>query len=822
MASLADTITNNMKLVRQADGTLAYVPTPTNELSDQAGLSSSPTTPIGMSMIGGTTAKQQDMAGSTNQLRSAQTQALEPANQLSTAIRQRTNTRPATSSEEAYRKQSEALQGLSTVPGRVQSLIQSKLSNLSMDNQLQVSPDADIQAMAVPGTKVDYSGLKASLTKLQANPQDMVALSQVNTSLGRNPTTILTPEEISRLYKSSVDTIASGVGGNLPRDITVGDLVSVPGFSYTTKQLSEILGIPEAEVGAMNMEALQDVISEQIKRPYAATQTQASSPLLGQAERGAYKQVGQELSTTGVTATEAAMNRLQQSVQQGNLVEFNGKTYTVQELLGDHGVTEAVTNYLQAPEGSETRLELEKSEPELVNFIKSHYDALEGLRSTLGESASQLKSIQDTEATQAQVGNVRLSDDIMKAVDVNWGKIVPVATSSKLVETLRGMGNTKGQVAATTLNSIAQAHPDLVSELPSLSADQIKSLANPVVLTELDRNRDTINKLTRVESTGNIDEALQLITGNSTINASAIQALLDEDKARKAIGLPTSGISKYVDIDGDGHVDPAESIIQQVKASTRANSLSDVTSGIDNTWKPPSDILNSPMLSPDQQRVRTQLGQYINDGTFTAQELVQAGLGQEDLKLLDSMGILNQIRSSAPLGESSTTKALVDSAIRAPIIAKTNQVLKTYEVPPADILIKGKHSIEAMQSQFDTAQANLLGLSALRKSIVATGDADQYDLKAIDNQISALQSSRDKLRKWLSDHPAPVKPIPPIPEPAKSKPMDQQIESMIKEAKGKIGSVKGGILSPAIGIPTSIGTAIESKIEGPLKKWMGK
>jgi hypothetical protein len=546
MATLQQTLRGlpqaDTQLTRGPGGVLQQKKT-LQQATQQAGLSAAPTTPM-MALSLGVSPDVAKMTGTEQQMNAALKQASEPV-QLQTALR-RQQPRTQVSAQEQVRLQKSAeMQGLGGLGDRVTNFIDTEMQKLA------TAPVEVKAATTFEGKDISGLNLAPDLEILRKNPNDTEAMVRVQGALGMDASKQLTADQINSLYESTSQSVGTAAASQIQNELTISDLISDPKFGYDIASLSGLLGVPEADLANYSVNQLSDKINEIASTEFGQTaqmQKQASSPFAGVAERGMARQAGQELSTTGIAAAEAGVQRLADTLERADTVSFAGTNLPVSELLKDETISAVIKDYLESPEGSDIRKELDSTEPALSKFITEHAATLSKAASALGESATSFSQIQkDNKKLQTEpFGGIELNSDLMKQIIPDWGKLsakkIDPSTIPMIAE-LTGKTPQQKQQFANQLNDAAKINPNIAKEVAVLSPEDRKALA---IDSNGKRWRDytyALNDRASIESSDPLDYD-NLITHFSTSLSSPDQ--VNEDLTlQTALDLVGAADSKY-------------------------------------------------------------------------------------------------------------------------------------------------------------------------------------------------------------------------------------------------------------------------------------
>lgn len=589
MATLTETLRKNKQqsqLTRGADGSLQEnSKKDITQLTNENGLATAPTTAIGAGMLGANPDVQK-MMGTPAQLSSAlnkQQDAAKPQANLQTALRQQQARTTATADESQKMTKSADMENLGGLGDRVVNFINTQ------KQLLQTQANA-VSAPAVPGGPSnvpqavaqtqfqgqDISGLAPKLAELRNDPTNMQLMLEVQQSLGMDTTKQLDPSQINSLYEDATSTISRQGASVIDDSLNVSNLINDPNFGYTPAELSELLGVPEAQLTGMSVGQLRDQINKTVEQEFNQSQTlgqQAGSTQLGAAERGLARQAGRDLSATGVRATEADMQNLQSQIANADVVSFAGKKMKVDELLKDETISGIIKEYLEAGPDSELRQQVDASEPALKDFIQKNQAALQDAASKLEAGASEFSKIQQDNKALAKLGTMELDSSIMKALIPQYGslqaqRIDPAAVP--FFQYTQGLTDAGKDRVANTLNTAIEADPSIAQELPTLNAQELNTLGigKPGSNFEkLVKARETRAEIDAIPAE-NIDALVKKAYGE---NPESFQAKVATANVLNALGLDT-GLS--IDVTNIGNLK------EQMLEATPAVSLRDAAKGV--------------------------------------------------------------------------------------------------------------------------------------------------------------------------------------------------------------------------------------------------
>lgn len=445
VANLKDTIKTNSGIFQDSSAA-----------SDAYGRAANPTNPLAASTLG-LNADQAKMAGSSanksSAFRDLAADASTPAGSTSLrdAIR-KDQVDGSMSQEEKDRKASAAKVG--TFTGKLEDRVQA----LSAQYAKGIAPtltvpkvDASTIAAAglVPADGSSPDSLAASINALLAplptDPTQAANAALARTEAGNSvakalgldpadPNLLATLQtKMGQLMPEADDEVAQSVAGAIEDydKVTLdtlfkGDPQGASGTLGSLADLATATGMsadPQASnyVGNLNIPGLKAELEKIGIKDFSYIkdlQRKAADPFTSEAERTAVLRELKSLGASGVRATEADYNKLNDAVKQGQMVTIGGQSMSLEAALSDDRISAQVSNYLKMT--PEQKAEFEASNPDLAKLIN-------GNRSVLTEASKRLDdsieaSADAVLAQRATIGGVQLSDGAMKALMPDFGK----------------------------------------------------------------------------------------------------------------------------------------------------------------------------------------------------------------------------------------------------------------------------------------------------------------------------------------------------------------------------------------------------------------
>ncbi len=457
------------------------------QATQQLGAQVAPTTPLGAE-IAGVGPQSAKMAGTPQQLGAALKAAGEPAPDLQTALRRKQARKEATAEEQQRITKSADMQKLGGLGDRVTNFIDDQMQKLAVtQEQAAIAP-------AAVGTVQEFEGkpvaaIADTLQKLRTATPGTEEYNQllidVNTHFGRDQQgkLPLSATELASLYQSADQTIGAAAGKTI-EDLSVEDLLQDPQFGYDTKQLSELLGVPETEIAGLTVKQLSDKVNQVASTEFGQAQAlrqKAVSPLAGAAERGLAREAGRELSAVGVRASEADVQRIAEAVSRADQVTFAGQVMSAEDALSDDNISAVVKDYLESPEDSDIRKELRESEPELAKFIDSHQAVLTEAAKRIDTGATEFKKVQEDnkKLISDAMGGIPLDPAVQKALfpgSTGLAKKRFTTQDSPILTHLQNKTPDEKKTFASQISEVASINPSTSEEISKLTPEQLATL----------------------------------------------------------------------------------------------------------------------------------------------------------------------------------------------------------------------------------------------------------------------------------------------------------------------------------------------------------
>jgi hypothetical protein len=454
MATLSQTLRGlpqaDEQLVRGPGGVLQRGPT-LKEATKRAGLVSAPTTPMGAEFLG-VDKQVSKMAGTPQQMQAS----------LQTALRTKQFGREATQQEAAAMQKSAEMQKLGGLGDRVSEMVGAELEKLGKP----VTPEGTT-------AQVDLNA-ELAIIRNDPNSQDAMDAMLRLVESGQNL------DNIAKLVPEAATAIGNLAKGLVREPSTIKVAEFLPQLGYDLPTLAGLLEVPEATLQDYTIEQVQNRINELSTQEFTQAQQlqrQAVSPVTGAAERQLAREAGRELSTVGVRASEADMQRLNQAVAQADQVTLFGETRSVGDWLADDEISALIKQIVESPEGSDLRKQVELEAGDFYKFITDNETALKTAATNLDISATKFGGIQST--NKSRYTSVNLSDDAAKIYATALTQPQAREFTADEIPTIAYLNTLVGDAqkkASDALNALAFNNPELAKEVAKLSKEELVKL----------------------------------------------------------------------------------------------------------------------------------------------------------------------------------------------------------------------------------------------------------------------------------------------------------------------------------------------------------
>lgn len=442
-------------------------------LARKTGRAAVPTTPLEGSVIGGNK-DQAKMMGSKASLRSTISNLGSTPDSLQTAQRTAQVRRDATTSEQEKLDKAASIDKLSSLDSRVQNIATGLINQAG-----QAAATSGQLALSEAGAELDPESQQL-LTTLQAaapgSPEALEAARQLNLKMGRTAANLLGPEELKGYFQSNAAQLGAEIAANTADNITVADLPLVDMGFTDSAELAAILGVDPAEIGNLDITALQDKINATIQSEYSRVselEQRANDPAVSAAERAQARKELREAGAIGVRSTETAIDKLADQIENSDTVEFDGREMEITELLNDETLSGLAAKYLEEnpldPTWKET---FRENNPDLANWLDQNSEVLSDAVAGIDDTVKELAAIQEDNKKLATASSgTTLSDEVASIVIPGYGELSAQrvdASATPVLSVLQGKNETHAQNVAEGLEFLHDVDPELAAELAAM------------------------------------------------------------------------------------------------------------------------------------------------------------------------------------------------------------------------------------------------------------------------------------------------------------------------------------------------------------------
>ena len=173
-------------------------------------------------------------------------------------------------------------------------------------------------------------------------------------------------------FMDQATVISNAVAGNMPTDVTVGDLPASAFGMQSSAQMDTLLGVQPGASGQMTIAQATSAISAKQAGSYntAAQWTSIlSDPTTSNALRATATQMLQAMGVTGARSAEASVKSLTQQVQSANTVTFQGQSMSIQQALSSPTVLATIQSLIPgSPSYDPTAAATMAADPNMASF----------------------------------------------------------------------------------------------------------------------------------------------------------------------------------------------------------------------------------------------------------------------------------------------------------------------------------------------------------------------------------------------------------------------------------------------------------------------
>ncbi len=488
-----------------------------------SGMQAPPITPLGLSVLPGTTPDQVKMQGTPNQKSNALRLAIQGQSDLGTRQRQTQSRSQATTEEGKQLSLAEQLSKTGGLGARVPTMVANLVSQ---------AQTAGTQSPLTTNLTTD-AGINTSIQRILSNPMDYASAKLLADQLG-----LPAPVDLP-----SMTAFRTALEGKIPGFAEVASAAALQGQQQALKledtdwqslgfqnsqAAADLLGLTAEQLNGMNITQVVDAIHNEIYKDFQETGTweqRANDPTLGATERAEARSHLKDLGAVGVRSATAGMDRLADDLQEAKQVEINGEFIPVSDLLDSDYVSGLAKSYLEG--SKESQEDFRKNEPDLAKFFDTYKDIIGQVVQNVDAGMQNFANLQMSNSSLAKtaVGDV-FSDDIMKAIFSDWGT---VATRNYLGEIAgrpvfealqgkKGLSETQLHDLHSNITSLSKSNPNIGAEIIQqwTEADlQRYGLLDrgSREFAQFQANIDTVNNLRNFDTAASSDDQVVRLTG---------------------------------------------------------------------------------------------------------------------------------------------------------------------------------------------------------------------------------------------------------------------------------------------------------------------
>jgi len=731
------------------------------QLAGEAGRPSAPTTAVETGVLGGTP-QQQAMAGTPAQKKAV---VAAPTGETQLEQAQTLTAEPVTTAEEEAKKtQAKQLAtSLGTFGAKVSEWVNSAKQKIT-GTKAEIKVDATDKLLGgLPAAKkTDAMDLIKKIAIASNTPGGTVqfgnktlsvmeAEQQLNVILGRDASTVLSPEEKREMYADVATSMSAAVEAGqtaalgADRKITLQDLTTL---GTTPSEVAGLLGIPEADIGNYTITQLQQKIQEVSSQQFnVAQQAQAglSSGALSSADRAALRQYLRNVEQAGIAGAEAAVAGLAQDIDRGRTVTFGGKQYTVEELLESTALNDLVKQFLADPK-SPIAVELTKTEPDFVKWITDNKQGIETLVSKSGETTTAYGGIQ--KANVETLGIIaKEQPELAKKLGYDPKQLRTGKLEAKdlpgAFQSIAALEPGEQQAAAANLSLVEKAAPGQVAGLTKEQVDNL-DLTNPqgvgakYVTAVTDQKR--ADKLRDPQEIA--DEYL-----SADMSIEDIDAALTDSALAEALGLPSGSIGE-LDVNKDGVFDKTDAKALKGKITSSIPSLAEVADGADVTTTRNSFKVTPPRLRGDAGSLYSLVSDKILHGEPVTAEDIRPGFGEKTEEELNNLVSTIPDVKSPP---SSPQAASASQQVKGALAQLIDEKVKARQAAEAEAAARAAEEAAAAQAKAQQEEQAAIKYVDDRAKKEAQYTDDKGNLFKYGDRIGTQQLGKTYLLKYNSE-----------------------------------------------------------------------
>lgn len=377
------------------------------ELARQQGMPAAPLSPLGAAGIGAS----QDvakMAGTGEQVRAA----------LRETLKERTETKDVMAEAERgterarfdvgrIQQQLQTMTGLGSLDNRVADKIRQNLTKVDTGNIKNAIDEVAVRSVLSKGGTIAPSDadVKAAVTEIaklqvKATPEEVVkvlSLLGISSSITESTESLAQKLAQTGVFKQSgAAEIKKIMDDNMASQakLKIGDLApeQKPFSAAEQDAIEDILDVDD--IDTWTLDEVKSALQAYSSRNFANVDELRgvlASPTASQSQKDFARKRLAELGAIGVTSAEEKTNDLQRQMDEGDTVKFGKTQVKIFDLLNKPEYKAIIANALATPEGL---AELEKSDPELADWVKKNQARLVDFRKELADGTKEFIDLQ--------------------------------------------------------------------------------------------------------------------------------------------------------------------------------------------------------------------------------------------------------------------------------------------------------------------------------------------------------------------------------------------------------------------------------------------
>jgi len=292
---------------------------------------------------------------------------------------------------------------------------------------------------------------------------------------------------------------------------------------------------------------------------------------------------------------------LGRALEQADQVQFGGRQWTVEELLGDGNISQLLTEYLTNPTSQQSlALKNDSQAKPLLDFAERYRTTLETAAKQMSAAVTESQRRVDANTALGKFGNANLSKEMMDFIyGAGWDKRGSEVQKPKAVLfSLQELAPGEQETFVTSMNDLTRRFPEAMQSMADLSANQIRSLmANGGVAWK--SYESALDYKRRLDEMDTADEIAAMVG----LDPGALSAQLRQTASQFRDGLISSrGIGDLLDADRDGILDDPLTVQAALRKTWKPLSLAEVLS-------PQRNLLTKKVTAPSTKQRLPTLGQ---------------------------------------------------------------------------------------------------------------------------------------------------------------------------------------------------------------------